>query len=186
MTFEGPFSAREAVEKGLLTGLSYRSYILDSVLEPEFGGNEENKLMGFYHYHKVMERSMARSKEPILDVGVVYLQGTIGETGEFDAGSVVRGLRQAGEDEDIGCVVLRIDSGGGGVVDSDSIDQAVKDLREKKGKVVVASFANSAASGGYLAACHAYVLFALAIRWGFANSNCVLAMLSWLIVRLSF
>ena len=77
--------------------------------------------------------------------------------GDFDAGSVVRGLRQAGEDDDIGCVVLRIDSGGGGVVDSDSIDQAVRDLREKKGKVVIASFSNAAASGGYLAACHTWV-----------------------------
>lgn len=70
---------------------------------------------------------------------------------------VVRGLRQAGEDDEIGAVVLRIDSGGGGVVDSDSIDQAVRDLREKKGKIVIASFSNSAASGGYLSACHAYV-----------------------------
>ena len=67
---------------------------------------------------------------------------------------VVRGLRQAGEDDKIGCVVLRIDSGGGGVVDSDSIDQAVRDLREKKGKVVISSFSNAAASGGYLSACH--------------------------------
>jgi ClpP class serine protease len=102
-----------------------------------------------------MDKAMARSKEPILEVGVVYLMGTIGEAGEFDAASVVKGLRQAGEDDDIGCVVLRIDSGGGGVVDSDSIDQAVRDLREKKGKVVIASFSNSAASGGYLSACHA-------------------------------
>ena len=37
-------------------------------------------LQGFYHYHKVMNRAMARSKEPILDVGVVYLMGTIGES----------------------------------------------------------------------------------------------------------
>lgn len=50
--------------------------------------------------------------------------------------------------------MLRIDSGGGGVVDSDSIDQAVQDLKSK-GKVVVASFSNAAASGGYLSACHA-------------------------------
>lgn len=72
----------------------------------------------------------------------------------------MRGLRQAGEDDKIGCVVLRIDSGGGGVVDSDSIDQAVRDLREKKGKVVISSFSNAAASGGYLAACHTDAILA--------------------------
>ena len=42
-------------------------------------------------------------------------------------------------------------------MDSDSIDQAVRDLREKKGKIVVASFSNAAASGGYMSACHAWV-----------------------------
>lgn len=32
---------------------------------------------------------MARkADEPVLDVGVVYLMGTIGESGDFDAGSV--------------------------------------------------------------------------------------------------
>lgn len=32
---------------------------------------------------------MARKhEEPVLDVGVVYLMGTIGESGDFDAGSV--------------------------------------------------------------------------------------------------
>jgi hypothetical protein len=31
---------------------------------------------------------MQRSKEPVLEVGVVHLMGTIGEAGEYDAGSV--------------------------------------------------------------------------------------------------
>lgn len=36
-----------------------------------------------------MDRAMARKhEEPVLDVGVVYLMGTIGESGDFDAGSV--------------------------------------------------------------------------------------------------
>ena len=44
---------------------------------------------GFYHYYKVMDRAMSRkTDEPVLDVGVVYLMGTIGESGDFDAGSV--------------------------------------------------------------------------------------------------
>lgn len=33
---------------------------------------------------------MQRSKEPVLEVGVVHLMGTIGEAGEYDAGSVRR------------------------------------------------------------------------------------------------
>lgn len=68
----------------------------------------------------------------------------------FGTAAVIRGLKEAGEDDTIGAVVLRIDSGGGGVVESDSIWAAVRDLREKHGKVVVASFGNASASGGYL------------------------------------
>ena len=47
MTFDGPFSAREAAENGLITGLSYKSYIMDSIVdaEHEHGGKEENKFM---------------------------------------------------------------------------------------------------------------------------------------------
>lgn len=43
---------------------------------------------GFYHYYRVMDRAVQRSKQPMMDIGVVYLTGTIGEVGEFDAASV--------------------------------------------------------------------------------------------------
>ncbi|GAA6013233.1 hypothetical protein JCM10207_000827 [Rhodosporidiobolus poonsookiae] len=122
-------------------------------------GNER-KLMGFYHYAKVVERAMEKYLNDAIDVGVVYLQGTIGDPGEFGTASVVRGLKEAGEDETIGAVVLRIDSGGGSVVDSDTIWGAVRELREKKGKTVVASFGNSSASGGYLVSTHTDAIFA--------------------------
>jgi signal peptide peptidase SppA len=161
LTQQGPFTADLAVENGLLNGTCYRQDILDSLLDPEFGGDSDSKLMGFYHYSKVVEKAMEKymGKEAI-DVGVVYLMGTIGDPGEFGTAAVVRGLKEAGEDESIGAVVLRIDSGGGGVVDSDTIWGAVRDLRERKGKTVVASFGNSSASGGYLVSTHTDAIFA--------------------------
>jgi signal peptide peptidase SppA len=67
---------------------------------------------------------------------------------------VIRGLKEAARDDEIRTVILRIDSGGGGVVESESIWDAVNQLRAK-GKIVIASFANAAASGGYLVATHA-------------------------------
>jgi ClpP class serine protease len=75
----------------------------------------------------------------------------------FGTASVVRGLKEAAEDDTIGAVVLRIDSGGGGVVESDTIHDAVLALRDK-GKVVVASFGNAAASGGYLVSTRPFAL----------------------------
>lgn len=88
-----------------------------------------------------------------MSVGVVYLLGSISSApGEFSASSVVKGLREAGEDEDVKSIVLRIDSGGGDVVASESIWDAVKRVREEYGKPVIASFGNACASGGYYAA----------------------------------
>lgn len=69
----------------------------------------------------------------------------------------MKGLREAGEDDSIGAVVLRVDSGGGGVVESDTIWAAVRELREKYGKTIVASFANASASGGYLVSTREFV-----------------------------
>ncbi len=51
-------------------------------------------------------------------------------------------------------VVVRIDSPGGSVGSSEEIYRAVKRLRDR-GKVVVASLGNTAASGGYYVACGA-------------------------------
>lgn len=83
LTRVGPFTAREATKEGLLNGTCYRQDVLDSVLDPEVGGDKERKMMGFYHYGKVLERAVEKymNKETI-EVGVVYLQGTIGEVGE--------------------------------------------------------------------------------------------------------
>lgn len=84
---------------------------------------------------------------------MVYLLGSISSApGEFSASSVVKGLREAGEDEDVKSIILRIDSGGGDVVASESIWDAVKRVREEYGKPVIASFGNACASGGYYAA----------------------------------
>eukprot|EP00904_Undaria_pinnatifida_P002385 jgi/Undpi1/12147/HiC_scaffold_5.g01823.m1 len=60
-------------------------------------------------------------------------------------------LLKLSEDPKIGAVVLRIDSGGGSAIASDSIAAAVKSVR-KAGKPVVCSMGDLAASGGYMIA----------------------------------
>jgi len=57
-------------------------------------------------------------------------------------------LRQAGADDDVAAVVLRVDSPGGSVTGSETIWREVVRLREQ-GKPVVASMGAVAASGGY-------------------------------------
>ncbi|TRW81721.1 signal peptide peptidase SppA [Mycolicibacterium sp. 018/SC-01/001] len=62
--------------------------------------------------------------------------------------TIAAALRQAGADDDVAAVVLRVDSPGGSVTGSETIWREVVRLRER-GKPVVASMGAAAASGGY-------------------------------------
>lgn len=78
-------------------------------------------------------------------VGIIPIEGIIGDSGE-----VIKQINEFADDRGIRAVVLRIDSPGGGVVPSQEIYQAVRELKKKK--KVVASMGSVAASGGYLIA----------------------------------
>ncbi|CDW94038.1 hypothetical protein [Sporisorium scitamineum] len=152
---EGPFSTREAKELGLINGAAFKRDIIKRLVDPAHGGNDETKFKSLHHYNKVNDRALDRqlTDDEVVQVGVVYLLGGISSApGEFSTSSVLKGLKEAAEHEDIKSIVLRIDSGGGDVVASESIWDAVRRVREDYGKPVVASFGNAAASGGYYAA----------------------------------
>jgi protease-4 len=78
-------------------------------------------------------------------VGIIPIEGIIGDSGEL-----IEQINEFADDRGIRAVVLRIDSPGGGVVPSQEIYQAVRELKKKK--KVVASMGSVAASGGYLIA----------------------------------
>ena len=62
---------------------------------------------------------------------------------------IVSQLRLAEKDDDIGAVVVKINSPGGSVTASDVLYHELKSFREKTGKKMVAVFMGIAASGGY-------------------------------------
>lgn len=70
--------------------------------------------------------------------------GTSGAGGD----TIAAALREAGADDDVSAVVLRVDSPGGSVTASETIWREVTRLRDA-GKPVVASMGAVAASGGY-------------------------------------
>lgn len=77
-------------------------------------------------------------------IALVRVEGPI-----LDSKITVRDLKKFGEDPSIKAVVVRIDSPGGGVAPSQEIYNAVKRIRTKYHKVVIASMGTVAASGGY-------------------------------------
>ncbi|PZN92056.1 MAG: signal peptide peptidase SppA [Alphaproteobacteria bacterium] len=97
-------------------------------------------------------------------VGVVYVTGNIvdGEAPRGTAGSttISRAIAKAITDNsDIKALVVRVDSGGGSVLASEEIRQALLDAKSR-GLPIVASFGPVAASGGYWVATAADEIYA--------------------------
>ncbi|GIV25546.1 MAG: signal peptide peptidase SppA [Bacteroidia bacterium] len=133
------FSAQQAREKRLVDTLLpwqvwVRRFIPEGEEKPEF----------------VSVQALSRSEKPSkkkAQVALLYAEGEIGPESELQAEKLVPLLRKALQDDKIKAVVLRVNSPGGAVLDSDKIARAVKELRTKK--PVVVSMGGVAASGGY-------------------------------------
>jgi protease-4 len=77
-------------------------------------------------------------------IALIRIEGVI-----VDSQATVGELKKFGENPSIKAIVLRIDTPGGGVVPSQEIHDAVKRVRNKSNKAVIASMGSVAASGGY-------------------------------------
>ncbi len=89
-------------------------------------------------------------------IGVIFVEGLItgarNESGMFssvaEGHSLLEQLKEAREDDGIKAVLIRINSPGGSAAASQEIGDEIEKIR-RKGKVVVASMGDVAASGGY-------------------------------------
>ncbi len=98
---------------------------------------------------------LARDRVAVVDIfGVLTSSGTVSD-GTASAAAIIEQLKEHGEDDSVKALVLRIDSPGGTVVAAQEIHGALRRLKEEKGKIIVASMADIAASGGYYVACAA-------------------------------
>lgn len=106
--------------------------------------------------------SSRKSAAPSVDentIGLITVQGTIaaGEAGFLSEGAggdrLLADIRRAGEDP-IKALVVRINSPGGSAAASQEIYTELRKVRQK-GKVIIVSMADMAASGGYMIACAA-------------------------------
>src|SRR5574340_65446 len=77
-------------------------------------------------------------------VALIRVEGVI-----LDAQATIGELKQYSENPLVKAIVLRIDSPGGGGVPSQEIHDAVKRVKNKSNKAVIASMGTVAASGGY-------------------------------------
>lgn len=110
------------------------------------------------------DKARLRGRGARQDVVVYYATGEIMTEGlgladgVMEMGKVMRDLRRLRQDETVGAVVLRINSGGGSAYASEQIWNEVRRLKEQK--PVVVSMSGAAASGGYYIGCAADYLVA--------------------------
>ena len=77
-------------------------------------------------------------------IALIRVEGVI-----LDSQTTIGELKRFSENPSVKAIVIRIDSPGGGVVPSQEIYDAVKRVRSKNNKAVIASMGSVAASGGY-------------------------------------
>jgi protease IV len=150
----GPLTGPEALAEDLVDRLGYAEEALDAALGRAGAGAEPVDLADYAN------RNLGTSApESALPVALIRAAGLIrrGEDGigsEIAADDLAGALAEAAEDDELRAVVLRVDSGGGSAVASETIGHAVQRVRQA-GKPVVVSMGNTAASGGYWIAMNA-------------------------------
>src|SRR6056297_2357363 len=157
-------AARAALRAGLVDQVMDRSEANEHLISMVGAENDD----GLYEA-VVFERYVARKRPLSLSgprgdrVAVITAQGTMlpGEQppGAIGGDSLARLIRNAVEDDGVGAIVLRIDSGGGSLFASEVIRRQVAEARAS-GIPVVVSMGAVAASGGYYIAAEADEIWA--------------------------
>jgi protease-4 len=168
---EGLFVAERAREVGLIDSVCYEDELTDKLKEHlsaseikivrDYGKQEiDTDFSGFAGLVKLIEliagtEPAKRTGKAATKVAVVYAVGPIMDSsGEavslfsedvVTADETIKALRKADKDSSVKAIVLRVDSPGGSALASDLIWREIRKLK----KPVIASMANTAASGGY-------------------------------------
>lgn len=161
----GGDQSKAALDAKLVDAIGTRSDFNDAMVK--LVGKGEPRSFGTYNgvsidRYLTAQESLMPASGPA--VGIVYVSGNIvdGEAPRGTAGAVTisRAVAHAlAENDDIKALVVRIDSGGGSVLASEEIRQALVSAK-KDGMPIVASFGPVAASGGYWVATAADEIFA--------------------------
>ncbi len=151
---EGPYLAADAEALGIVDRLGYRDEVIAAAKER--AGEGAALLFAEAYLERAGAVGRADGKLALVyGVGAVS-RGSGGAdplSGSRSMGSdtVAAAIRAASEDEDVSAIVFRVDSPGGSAVASDTIWRAVA-LARQRGKPVIVSMGNVAASGGYYVA----------------------------------
>ncbi len=138
----------EALSHKLITGVKYFDEVLAEFrISLEIEEDDKINFVGIGKYQKSIDKKNSSKNR----IAVIVAQGDIvsGKGDEKSIGSdkFAKLIRKARENDKVKAIVLRVNSGGGGVIASDVIWREMMLAKEKK--PVIASMGDYAASGGY-------------------------------------
>jgi protease IV len=147
---DGPYFATEAEAKGLIDHLSYWDDVVDQAESRAGSGSE---LVAVEDYAQTVPPAGSNAPVIALVRGIGQIASGKSDYGPasgwvMGADTVAGALAAAIDDPAVEAILFRIDSGGGSVVASETIGHQVR-RAVKKGKPVIVSMGDVAASGGY-------------------------------------
>lgn len=159
---QGPFSASEALNNGLIDVLEYRDQVYDRMRQ------KIGKKASFLYLTKYIQRFRARPARGKA-AALIYGDGAITQgkssynplSGEMVMGAktISAAFRAAIKDKSVGVIIFRINSPGGSAIGSDMIwRETVR--AQKAGKPVIVTMGAVAGSGGYFVAMNAEKIIA--------------------------
>ena len=159
---DAPYHARQAKEIGLIDDATTEDGVYAQMKSQlGYGENEELKTIRTGAYKDIPSDSLGLNNGD--RIAVIFASGgiTLGHSADSIFGgqtvgsdTVVKAIKDATDDRSIKAIVLRIDSPGGSALASDQMWHAIESAK-KKGKPVVVSMSDVAASGGYYIATNA-------------------------------
>ncbi|HEY5970275.1 MAG TPA: signal peptide peptidase SppA [Chitinophagaceae bacterium] len=150
---------QDAVAKNLIDGVKYDDEIKDEIKEKlKLGKYDKINFITINSYAK----SGSYKKTSGEKIALIYAQGNIidggGGEGQIASADYIKLIRKARLDKTIKAIVLRVNSGGGSALASETIWRELS--LAKAEKPVIVSFGDVAASGGYYISCGADSIFA--------------------------
>jgi protease-4 len=152
---DGPFTAKQALDRGLVDSLRYEDQVYGETKDQL--KQSELKKVRSSDYVKIPASGFGweGKKQIALLVGSGTIMRGSGDGGVstdegFVSGPFIKLLRKVGNDPEIQGVILRVDSPGGDAIASDEMLREVKLLSKRKPLVI--SMSDVAASGGYYVA----------------------------------
>jgi protease IV len=146
-----------------LVGADSAKHNLDKVEADESDAGESYNSTSLEDYLRVVQAEKAARGGGKPRIGVIVASGEILDgsqpPGTVGGETTAALIREAREDDDVHAIVLRVDSPGGSVFASEQIYREVR-AAQAKGKPVVVSMGDLAASGGYYIAASADEIWA--------------------------